>query len=334
MQRLSKLTTIGAARHIFSINRRLQTSQKNVNSSIHSNLFKGIGLLVGVTCVLVSSNTVEAVPAFNVSAIKADIVKLIEDEEEKRGDGTSIAPTLVRLAWHSAGTYSKYDGTGGSNGAYMRSDPEASWGANAGLKGTRDALEAIKAKHNISYADLYTLAGCVAIEQMGGPSISWRNGRTDAKTPSKVPDGRLPSADKGNSGMTADHIRDIFGRMGFDDREIVALCGAHALGRCHTNASGYWGPWTRAETSFSNDYFRLLLEEKWVKKTTHEGKPWKGPLQYETKEKDIMMLPADLVLVEDPNFKKFVQLYAKDEKLFYQDFAKAFGKLMELGVKF
>lgn len=41
---------------------------------------------------------------------------------------------------------------------------------------------------------------------------------------------------------------------------------------CLQNASGYWGPWTRAETTFSNEYFRLLLEEKWTPKKTHKGK--------------------------------------------------------------
>lgn len=50
--------------------------------------------------------------------------------------------------------------------------------------------------------------------------------------------GRLPNADMGTVGGTIQHIRDIFGRMGFSDREIVALLGAHAVGRCHTNASG------------------------------------------------------------------------------------------------
>lgn len=50
--------------------------------------------------------------------------------------------------------------------------------------------------------------------------------------------GRLPDADKGTIGGTIQHIRDIFGRMGFSDREMVALIGAHAVGRCHTEASG------------------------------------------------------------------------------------------------
>lgn len=50
--------------------------------------------------------------------------------------------------------------------------------------------------------------------------------------------GRLPNADMGTLTATIQHVRDIFGRMGFTDREMVALIGAHAVGRCHTNASG------------------------------------------------------------------------------------------------
>ena len=109
---------------------------------------------------------------------------------------------------------------------------------------------------------------------MGGPEIPFRFGRVDETDGKKSPpDGRLPDADKGNgpdAGL-AQHLRDIFYRMGFNDQDIVALSGAHALGRVHEDASGYWGPWTRAETSFSNEYFRLLLEEKWTVKKTKKN---------------------------------------------------------------
>ena len=102
-----------------------------------------------------------------------------------------------------------------------------------------------KAKYpGISYADLYTLSGVVAIEESGGPSIPFRLGRTDmpdGQTSPPESEGRLPDADKGSYKKTIGHVRDVFHRMGFSDRDIVALLGAHALGRCHTNASGYWG---------------------------------------------------------------------------------------------
>ena len=173
----------------------------------------------------------------DVQAVKKSIADLIEDDMERRGDGTSLTGTFVRLAWHSAGTYSKVGGCGGSNGARMRFDPEASWGANAGLDLPRKILAGVKEKHpEISYADLYTLAGVVAVEEAGGPKIAFRLGRTDAESGESSPkECGLPDADKGSFKNTTQHVRDVFYRMGFTDREIVALLGAHALGRCHTD---------------------------------------------------------------------------------------------------
>lgn len=116
-----------------------------------------------------------------------------------------------------------------------RFSPEKDYEANAGLNVARDALESIKQQFpSISYADLWTLAGATSIEYMSGPRIIWRPGRRD-KTQQEgcPPDGRLPNADEGSPKNTIQHLRKIFYRMGFEDREIVALAGAHALGRCH-----------------------------------------------------------------------------------------------------
>lgn len=270
-----------------------------------------------------------------VDAVKKDIIELMEAEDERRSDGTSIGGTLVRLAWHASGTYSAKDRTGGSNGACMRFAPEANWGCNAGLGVARAFLEPIKAKHPTwSYADIWTLAGATAIEAMGGPAVPWRPGRSDSIEGTTVPDGRLPNADSGSPSNDVAHIRNIFYRMGFNDREIVALIGAHSVGRCHTEASGYWGPWDFSEAAFSNQYFVLMLSEKWTPKKTHNGKKWKGPAQFEDKTGALMMLPADLALLHDPEFRKYVELYAKDEQAFFNDFSAAFSKLLELGVPF
>lgn len=110
-----------------------------------------------------------------------------------------------------------------------------------------------------------------------------------------------------------------------NDREIVALIGAHSLGRCHTSRSGFEGPWTRAPTTFSNEYFKVLLNEKWTERK------WSGPKQYENATKDLMMTPNDLSFIQDAEFKKYVELYAKDEKVFFADFAGAWKKLIEFG---
>jgi cytochrome c peroxidase len=84
--------------------------------------------------------------------------------------------------------------------------------------------------------------------------------------------------------------------------------------------------WTYSPTRFSNQYFILLTKEKWTKKK------WSGPEQYENPDGDLMMLPTDMALIWDPGFKKYVEVYAKDKQAFYNDFSKAFSKLLELGV--
>jgi len=93
------------------------------------------------------------------------IAKLLEDNPEY--DDGSYGPVFVRLAWHASGTYDKASGTGGSAKGTMRFDPEAKHGANAGLDIARAKLEGVKKQFpNISYGDLWTLAGVVAVHEM------------------------------------------------------------------------------------------------------------------------------------------------------------------------
>merc|ERR1711935_952888 len=137
----------------------------------------------------------------------------------------------------------------------MRFAPEADEDANAGLGIVRDLLLPIKKRHpEVSFADLWTLAGSLAVEFSGGPKIPFRFGRTDASGPAVgCPAsgwGRLP-----DGALGADHLRDVFYGMGFNDREIVCLIGAHTMGRCHKVRSGFDGPWTRNPLRFDNSYY-------------------------------------------------------------------------------
>ncbi|XP_078440184.1 putative L-ascorbate peroxidase 4, peroxisomal [Wolffia australiana] len=215
----------------------------------------------------------------------------------------NCAPIMLRLAWHDAGTYDVTTKTGGPNGS-IRHEEEYMHGANAGLKIALELCETVKVKHpKITYADLYQLAGVVAVEITGGPTIDFVPGRRDS---SVCPwEGRLPDAKKGVS-----HLRDIFYRMGLSDREIVALSGGHTLGRAHPERSGFEGPWTREPLKFDNSYFVELLEGD------KEG---------------LLKLPTDKALMEDPEFLRYVGLYAKDEDLFFKDYAESHKKLSELG---
>ncbi|PFH53706.1 class II peroxidase [Amanita thiersii Skay4041] len=238
-------------------------------------------------------------------------------------DDGSYGPVLLRLAWHSSGTYDKETKTGGSNFATMRFEPESLHGANNGLGVARGLMEKVKAEFPwLSYGDLWTLAGVVAIQEMAGPKIPWRPGRIDGFATDATPDGRLPDASQ-----ASDHLRAIFYRMGFNDQEIVALSGAHALGRCHSDRSGFEGPWTFSPITLTNDYYKLLFDEKWV------WKKWNGPKQLEDKKtRSLMMLPTDYVLTQDKSFKKYAKAYAEDQDLWFKDFSNVVSRLFELGV--
>ncbi|KAJ3343584.1 L-ascorbate peroxidase 3 [Gonapodya sp. JEL0774] len=291
-----------------------------------------VGLAFGAATAFGIATVFSESKAGDYEAVKKDIIDVLEDND---WDDGSWGPVLVRLAWHASGTYDKKARNGGSDGATMRFAPESTDGANAGLAHAREKLEKVKAAHPwISYADLWTLAGATAIEAMGGPKVNWKGGRSDLPPPppgvtsAKIPpNGRLPDASKGPGVDGVDHLRAIFYKMGLDDRDIVALSGAHALGRCHPDRSGFDGPWTHSPITFSNLYYVELLENFWIPKKLPNGN-----LQYRDPEDTIMMLPSDLALLADPVFKKYVVAYARDEKLFFDDFAKSFSKLLDLGV--
>ncbi|KAI3812150.1 hypothetical protein L1987_16856 [Smallanthus sonchifolius] len=215
----------------------------------------------------------------------------------------NCAPIMLRLAWHDAGTYDVNTKTGGPNGS-IRTEEEYSHGSNNGLKIAIDFCEEIKSKHpRITFADLYQLAGVVAVEITGGPTVDFVPGRKDSTISPK--EGRLPNATKG-----APHLRDIFYRMGLSDKDIVALSGGHTLGRAHADRSGFEGPWTREPLKFDNSYFVELL------KGESEG---------------LLKLPTDIALLDDPVFCPYVELYAKDEDAFFNDYAISHKKLSELG---
>ena len=298
------------------------------------------GLSLGAGAVVLGVQVHAAGSSVDEAAVRKEVKTILMDNDQ-------MGPTLVRLAWHASGTFNKHTGLGGSDGATMRFASEAGHGANAGMGCARDFLEPVKAKFpSISYADLWILASYEAIEYMGGPAIQMAFGRTDAASSSACPpEHMLPDGEHHPMGPdpkvsatgpdtydeagnnTANYVRWVFNKMGFNDRQMVSLCGAHALGRCHTEASGYDGPWTRAPETFSNEYFKLMLEDTWTVRN------WSGPVQFTNSKSgdDLMMLPGDIVLVNDPAFRKISEEYAADYDTFEKDFATNFKTLTELG---
>ncbi|KAK9167496.1 hypothetical protein Scep_002687 [Stephania cephalantha] len=258
---------------------------------------------------------------------------------------TFCHPIMVRLGWHDAGTYDKnieeWPQRGGANGS-LRFEIELKHAANAGLVNVLKLLQPIKDKYpGVTYADLFQLASATAVEEAGGPKLPMKYGRVDVSGPDMCPEeGKLPvlqalvsSLDAGPP-SPADHLRDVFYRMGLNDKEIVALSGAHTLGRSRPERSGWGKPetkytiasshkdgpgapggqsWTVQWLKFDNSYFKDIKERR---------------------DEDLLVLPTDAVLFEDPSFKVYAEKYAADQDAFFKDYTEAHAKLSNLGAKF
>ena len=195
-------------------------------------------------------------PAFaagpDYAGAKSALQDLIKQDE-------NLGPTMVRLAWHSSGTYDKMSKTGGSGGGTIRFKEELAHGGNAGLDKMVEKLEPIHSKYSgISYADLYVLAGATALEA-AGVKVPFKAGRVDAMSPDAVtPDGRLPDASKGNDPRSAAALRKDVLPMGFPTRRSWRSRRARAR-PLPPGRLCYSGPWTPTPTILNNGYFNLLL---------------------------------------------------------------------------
>ncbi|KAJ0789515.1 putative L-ascorbate peroxidase [Helianthus annuus] len=244
---------------------------------------------------------------------------------------TFCHPILVRLGWHDAGTYNKnieeWPQRGGANGS-LKFDVEQKHAANAGLVNAMKLLQPIKDKYaGVTYADLFQLASATAIEEAGGPKIPMKYGRVDVTGPEQCPEeGRLPDA---GPPSPADHLRDVFYRMGLTDKDIVALSGAHTLGRSRPERSG----WGKPETKYTKDGPGAPGGQSWTVKWLRFDNSYFKDIK-EKRDEDLLVLPTDAALFEDPSFKVYAEKYAVDEKAFFDDYAEAHAKLSNLGAKF
>ncbi|KAJ9703757.1 hypothetical protein PVL29_005163 [Vitis rotundifolia] len=243
----------------------------------------------------------------------------------------NCAPMMLRLAFHDAGTYDALTKTGGPNGS-IRNPQELNHSANRGLETAVDLCEKVKRKHPcITYADLYQLAGVVAVEVTGGPTIHFVPGRQDSL--SSPAEGRLPDANKG-----AEHLRLVFNRMGLEDKDIVALSGAHTLGGAHKQVSGFDGKWTEEPWKFDNSYFKELMKSSTKSLTTSnpptgysQQKPSSSAAGEDSTGRRLFIFPTDQTLIKDPKFLGYVMLYEQEEEAFFRDYAASHKKLSELG---
>jgi len=211
-------------------------------------------------------------------ALKRDLAELMTTSQDWwPADWGHYGGLMIRMAWHSAGTYRIFDGRGGASTGAQRFAPLNSWPDNANLDKARRLLWPIKKKYGnrISWADLFILAGNVALETMGFKPLGFGGGREDIWEPDEaiywgseetwLGDARFngelekplaatqmgliyvnPEGPGGHPDpvAAAEHIRITFSRMGMNDEETVALvAGGHTFGKAHGRAPAqYIGP--------------------------------------------------------------------------------------------
>jgi catalase-peroxidase len=215
-------------------------------------------------------NYAEEFKQLDLKAVKKDLYALMTDSQDWwPADYRHYGGLLIRMAWHSAGTYRQGDGRGGAGSGNQRLAPVNSWPDNVNLDKARRLLWPIKQKYGrkISWADLMILAGNCAMESMGFKTFGFGGGREDVWEPEEdiywgseaewLGDKRYsgdrdlenplaavqmgliyvnPEGPNGNPDPVASgrDVRETFARMAMNDEETVALvAGGHTFGKCH-----------------------------------------------------------------------------------------------------
>jgi catalase-peroxidase len=218
----------------------------------------------------VDFNYAEEFKKLDLAALKKDLYQLMTDSKEWwPADWGHYGGLMIRMAWHSAGTYRIGDGRGGGGTGNQRFAPLNSWPDNVNLDKARRLLWPIKKKYGnkISWADLLILAGNCALESMGFKTFGFGGGRVDIWEPEEdvywgaenkwLDDARYsgdrelenplaavqmgliyvnPEGPNGHPDPVASgrDVRETFVRMGMNDEETVALvAGGHTFGKCH-----------------------------------------------------------------------------------------------------
>ncbi|MEM1357778.1 MAG: catalase/peroxidase HPI [Bacteroidota bacterium] len=287
--------------------------------------------------------------SLNLAAVKHDLAELMTDSQDWwPADYGHYGPFMIRMAWHSAGTYRISDGRGGAGSGTQRFAPLNSWPDNGNLDKARLLLWPIKQKYGrkLSWADLMILAGNVALETMGFKTFGFAGGREDVWEPEqdiywgsekewlddvRYTEDRIlenplaavqmgliyvnPEGPNGNPDpqLSANDIRETFGRMAMNDEETVALiAGGHTFGKTHgaadpdkyvaaepagapieaqsqgwinsfgtgnagdTITSGLEGAWTTKPAQWTHDYFNHLFGYEWeLTKSPAGAHQWK-----------------------------------------------------------
>ncbi|CAJ1944427.1 unnamed protein product [Cylindrotheca closterium] len=296
-----------------------------------------------------TSNDGDSQIASVAKAFRNDIQTIVKNDP-------SLAGPLIRLAFHDAATWESSRGSTSSSSSnpyfWLRQQPsggpngsiqyELGRSENRGLSKPLQFVQNITHGYaaSLSLADAIALAGASAVEAIGGPTIAIRMGRIDAtqadpeflRTPLKASTRRsivtktLPEA-----GLDSDGLRLYFGQLGFSEKEFVALCGCHGLGRhvsllgmpkdclrnltrtCLEEAPVLLPFVTKSVDTFDNSYFQFLL--KWNSNDIKLG--------------DVAFIPTDVDLVVDTGLKRWVDYFAQDQNAYFNAYGQAYQKLVD-----
>jgi len=296
------------------------------------------------------ATSVHALTQAQYDAIAADVRKFLEPPATDYVNQADFFGGVVRLPFHDAGSYDQSDGSGKPSGCVNPADP-----ANGGLPEVIAGIESVYQMHQteLSRADYWVLVAHVAIQDAGGPLIPFQWGRVDCNG-NYPPMGRLPDAEKNWTEVYNVFVK----RMGLEVQDIVALLGAHTLGRTMPENSGYEFYWTNTANKFTNQFYKDLLYGQWARYsnyfafhgTTHE---WNTDPLPEGADPQ-MMLNTDMSLVylnigsggdgvcgnttnnactNNPDSLPIVQKYATNQSMWFTDFTTGWVKLTSLGWK-
>mmetsp|Transcript_1606 Transcript_1606/g.2108 ORF Transcript_1606/g.2108 Transcript_1606/m.2108 type:complete len:689 (-) Transcript_1606:33-2099(-) len=231
---------------------------------------------------------------------------------------------FVQLAWQCATTFRQTDYRGGCNGAGIRFPPQSEWEVNIGMQNVLQQIGLIRSQMSepLSWADTIVLAGNVALEDAGAPTIEFCGGRGD------VTDGSISDNLEPRDYITdpIHSVEDTIAVMGLTPEEYVALEG-RLRSPAYMEGRGYHGSWTTNPSILNNSYYTLLIQNDWNGPGATSGEP---STYDEYTDDSTYMVGFDLAVKFDPALRAVAQAYSSDNDLFLHNFVESWTKMMNI----
>ena len=261
-----------------------------------------------------------------------------------------VIPLVVRLAWHSAGTYGAgLSPPGGTSGGCLRHVPESAHRENRGLQPAVRVVMLLVASHpTVTFADMTQLAAAVGHELLGSGDMYFTPGRPDyseSVARSRCTSGRLAGFDKAPGDvfpypLTATRVLDSFSRLLAEEKVAqwtVALMGAHTLGGVTHDVSGVSASFDATPLTFDNGYYKKILAVDWRAAEVFTAPAFPNTPVFldngaANSGSNATALVTDLSLLADPLTRAAVELFAANSTAFFEAYSAAWESISEAGV--